>query len=95
MQTSDQPNAGSIRLLKDYNFTIDRTSGPVKYWRVDAVLGYDFLTGGNLGMLLDLNTTTRETDLKCLTRTYGILHPSTDQCTVAIDVRYSHHHLNA
>lgn len=89
MQTSQQSRGPTdIRLFKDFNFTIPSSGSTVQIWRFDATLGYDFLTGGNLGMMLDFDPSSRETDLSCLTRTHGILHPSTDQCTVAIDQRY-------
>jgi len=39
-------------------------------------------------ILLDLDTSTVESDLSCLTRTGGMLHPNTDECTVAVDARF-------
>jgi hypothetical protein len=44
-------------------------------------------------MMLDLNASTVEKDLSCLTRSGGLLRPSHDHCTVATDVRYYYYYI--
>lgn len=84
-QPSTKPT--DIRMVKDYSISIPSPSEKIQMWRIDAVLGYDFLTGGSLGLLLDFNATTVEKDLSCVSRTKGLLRPNADECTVAVDAR--------
>jgi hypothetical protein len=36
-------------MVKDYSISIPAPNEKIQMWRIDAVLGYDFLTGGSLG----------------------------------------------
>lgn len=52
---SNQPSTKptDIRMVKDYSISIPSPSEKIQMWRIDAVLGYDFLTGGSLGYGVD------------------------------------------
>ncbi|KAL6071619.1 Tenascin C [Balamuthia mandrillaris] len=77
-----------VRILASTNFTLPSyTSG---FWRVEAALGFDFLTGGSVGALLYFNHTQIE-NLDCLTR---YLDPFSKDCVEASGVRYNEKELN-
>eukprot|EP01087_Luapelamoeba_hula_P002906 TRINITY_DN1271_c0_g1_i3.p1 TRINITY_DN1271_c0_g1~~TRINITY_DN1271_c0_g1_i3.p1 ORF type:complete len:3009 (-),score=261.11 TRINITY_DN1271_c0_g1_i3:1901-10927(-) len=57
--------ARNLRMVRGYNFTLPRVKGSTGLWQITAELGYDFITSGSLGLMLDLNGETVETNLSC------------------------------
>eukprot|EP01116_Phalansterium_solitarium_P020047 TRINITY_DN57_c0_g1_i6.p1 TRINITY_DN57_c0_g1~~TRINITY_DN57_c0_g1_i6.p1 ORF type:complete len:3361 (+),score=947.88 TRINITY_DN57_c0_g1_i6:1118-11200(+) len=58
-------SGGPVRWVTSYNFTTNATGG-ASFWSLEAILGFDFVSGGSLGLLLVQNTNNAAPDLNCV-----------------------------
>lgn len=79
----NSPKHKYVRFLKGYDFTLPNVKGTSGLWRLEATLGSDFLVGGSLGVMLDLNGTSVETALDCA----SIWNPTGDLPSCQLGVR--------
>jgi hypothetical protein len=52
------PNAStpsSIRFLAGYNFTLSIVKGYAALWEIEAVVGFDFISAGSIGVVLQMH----------------------------------------
>jgi hypothetical protein len=73
-----------VRWITSYNITIDDVKDRGSYWKLEASLGFDFLTSGSLGLVIQ--DITLDTDLRCVTE---------GNCTTGEHIRINEHVLKA
>ncbi|KAF2072712.1 hypothetical protein CYY_005972 [Polysphondylium violaceum] len=63
---NDPTTKDPLVFLKKYTFTLGKDVVPTNKWAVDISLGFDFMTGGSLGIFIQPTNTTDPKDLSCI-----------------------------
>lgn len=74
----------SVRWIVSYTLSLDNPKDASSFWKFDASIGFDFLTAGSLGLLIEDASYTA--DLSC---------GSTGNCTLATHLRMNENVLTA